>query len=361
VRFVTDTAIFFGGDSILEAARDGVVVVRLPVLAGKIALQGRGAAPSARWAGYAVGVTLYPTGVATPTAVYPATVDSSGAFTVTGMGAGMFDVVVKGSHSLGVRKAGVALPSETLPIVFGLLLEGDANDDDLVAGDDFSILATAYATIPGRPDWDPRADFNGDLVINAADFSLLATNYGRQGPINVARPTVESQSSVSRAGAASRAHLWIEASPEATSPGELLDAAIWLETGAGGVDSADIYVEFDPAYLRVVDVEGDEADTVAAASALPLVLQNHADNAAGRIAFSAGRQLGATAPSGRLLLATIHFRALAATGAEGAAMRFVPRTGVFSAGASVLGEQTDGVVVITPRFDHRWYLPQVGR
>jgi hypothetical protein len=92
-----------------------------------------------------------------------------------------------------------------------------------------------------------------------------------------------------------------------------------------------------------------------------LVLQNHADNAAGRIAFSAGRQFGATAPSGRLLLATIHLRALAATGAEGATMRFVPRTGVFSAGASVLGEQTDGVVVITPRFDHRWYLPQVGR
>ncbi|MBM4459080.1 MAG: hypothetical protein FJ011_15180 [Chloroflexi bacterium] len=368
VQFVTDTAIFFKGDSILEAARDGVVVIRPPVLAGQVALQGRGAAPSPRWAGYDVRVTLYPTGVATPTAVFPATVDSSGKFTVTGMDAGVFDVVVKGPHSLGVRKVGIPLPSETLPIVFGLLLEGDANDDDLVAGDDFSILATAYATSPGRPNlswrsqgWDPRADFNGDLVINAADFSLLATNYGRQGPIAVARPRGELRASAGRPSPSSSAHLWIEMSPEVTSSDALLDAAIWLETGAGGVDSADIYVKFDPAHLRVVDAEGDEADAVAPAPALPLVLQNHADSAAGRIAFSAGRQLGAAAPSGRLLLATIHFRALAATNAEGATVRFVPRTGVFSAGASVPGEQTDGVVVISPRFDHRWYLPQVGR
>jgi hypothetical protein len=66
-------------------------------------------------------------------------------------------------------------------IDFGLLREGDANNDNVVSILDFSILATAFGECSDCPLFDERADFNGDGCILINDFSLLATNFGESG------------------------------------------------------------------------------------------------------------------------------------------------------------------------------------
>lgn len=60
---------------------------------------------------------------------------------------------------------------------FGLLLEGDANDDNAVDDLDFDVMRDVYWTDSAL------ADFNQDGQVNALDFSLLNSNYGRRGPI----------------------------------------------------------------------------------------------------------------------------------------------------------------------------------
>ena len=220
-----------------------------------------------------------------------------------------------------------------------------------MAGDDFSILAAAFASSPGHAEWDARADFNGDSIINGADFSLLATNYGKHGAIHVARPM--------RAASNSGVMLHAISPPGPVGVGRVFDVEIAVQAVDQGVDAVDAYIEFDPAYLRVVDASGEEAGQVASGQVLHMVLQNTVENAAGRIVFSAGRQLGGTIPSGWVKVATVHFRAAAITGASGTPIRFGANSGVFSGGVAILGGQTDGSVVVEPTAPYRVYMPQI--
>ena len=342
VSFLEGTDVFYQGESILQASNDGSVIVESAPLAGRVTLQGRGNPPSSRWEGYPVRVNFYAPGGSTPLSSYQVTLDTSGNFTVIGPGPGSYDVSVKNPHSLSNRKANVTLPTGTT-IDFGTLLEGDASDNDRVAGEDFSILATAYGTTPSQPGWDARADFNGDEAISGADFSLLATNYGRQGPI----PVASALSPLRRSPLADVVNIRIDPPGSTAAPGELFTVDIALQAGSQPVDAVDAYLSFDPTYLRVVDAAGNETTSITPGSALPLVLQNSADNSTGRITFSAGRQLSGSPPSGDFVLATIRFKAMAGTGAGGTPVNFMEGTDVFSQGESVLGTRADGVVIIS--------------
>ena len=237
-----------------------------------------------------------------------------------------------------------------------MTLEGDANDNDRVVGEDFSILAAAYGTAPGRPGWDPRADFNDDAAISGADFSLLVTNFGQQGPIPV---TGALSGPVARAGVQA-VNVRVEPSVSRAISGQLFTVNIALQAGSQPLDSVDAYLSFDPAHLRVVDASGGEAAGIVPGSALPLVLQNRVDNGQGQIAFSAGRAFGSTLPSGDLLLATIRFRALATDDPVSAPIVFTAGTDVFSQGDSVLGTRADGAVLINAG-GHSFYLPVLVR
>jgi len=74
----------------------------------------------------------------------------------------------------------------------------------------------------------------------------------------------------------------------------------------------------------VVDEKGKETDRILRGDGLPHVLQNHADNSLGRIAFSAAWQPGATPASGDFTVATIRFRAISRTTQEGTPVAFLP-------------------------------------
>jgi hypothetical protein len=96
--------------------------------------------------------------------------------------AGRFELSVKVSHWL--RRA--VLVDTTLGDVEGLvlsLINGDANDDNVVDGEDLAMVVQNY----GSSCWDDcpegglPGDLNGDLVVDDNDLLIVLFNFGQQG------------------------------------------------------------------------------------------------------------------------------------------------------------------------------------
>lgn len=60
-----------------------------------------------------------------------------------------------------------------------ITLAGDITMDGKVDLLDFVLLAHAYGSRPGYPNWNPSADINGDGIVNLPDLVDLAHNYGK--------------------------------------------------------------------------------------------------------------------------------------------------------------------------------------
>ena len=107
------------------------------------------------------------------------TTDASGNWSVDGIAPGVYDIEIKGAHTLSNRRANVQVSAGANSGYYGLLLEGDANGDDLVDITDFSLLRVRFFTS------DPLSDYNQDGIVDIVDFSILRGNFGRWGPIAV--------------------------------------------------------------------------------------------------------------------------------------------------------------------------------
>ncbi len=126
---------------------------------------------------------------------------------------------------------------------------------------------------------------------------------------------------------------------------QAFDIAIVVEAGSQPVDAVDAFLAYDPERLAVRQITPG--------TALPVVLANHLDAGAGRITYSAGRQLDGTAATGTFALATVRFQALASTAPAGTplAFPFQPPTGntdAFHRSESVFDTAKHGVVVVEP-------------
>ena len=104
--------------------------------------------------------------------------DASGNFTISGLTPGTYDVAVKGQSSLSNLVTGVNLtvPGRTN---FGVLLEGDASNDDYIDGSDYGPLSSAWLSYPGCPggNWNPAVDFSRDNYIDGSDYGPLSANW----------------------------------------------------------------------------------------------------------------------------------------------------------------------------------------
>jgi hypothetical protein len=58
-------------------------------------------------------------------------------------------------------------------------LLGDINKDGTADLHDLEIIAEAYGSRPGDPNWNPNADLNKDGVVNLLDLIIVAEDYGK--------------------------------------------------------------------------------------------------------------------------------------------------------------------------------------
>jgi len=348
------TDVVFEGQSVLGSHTDGSVKVEGGTsINATVNLQGRGAAPDASWS-VPLTLALHPPGGGEHTYVFTPTTDSSGTFSVSGITPGSYEATVKNIHTLGNRKA-VTLISGANAISFGTLLEGDANDDNCINITDFSLLRTAFATCEGDGKFDPRTDFNEDGCVNISDFSLLRTNFGLCGDIDVT-----AAGPLEIAAGAGTVSISLVPISKTVAVGQVFTLAIQLQAGSQPVDGAEAHLDFDPAYLRVVNADGVEVNEITAVTtSLDTVLQNSADNSQGTIDYGAGVLVGEP-PTGTITLASIRLKAITET--VGTALPFVftalRKTDVVFEGGSVLGDHIDGDVAIIA-YHSRFYLPLV--
>jgi len=110
------------------------------------------------------------------------TTDAYGDFTVGGIVPGSYDIGIKNFTSLSELVANVTMNAGALTEVdFGVLLEGDANNDDYISGGDYSRLSAAWMSYPGLENWNPNVDFNRDRYISGGDYSLLSSSWLQYG------------------------------------------------------------------------------------------------------------------------------------------------------------------------------------
>jgi hypothetical protein len=120
------------------------------------------------------------------------TTDASGYFTVSVSSLTNGSYVWRAKGPKYLANSGV-VPLAGDPITsleMGIMLTGDANNDNLVGAVDFNILRGTFGLASGDPNYDDRADFNGDNRVTAVDVSLLRPNFGQGGapPIGARRP-----------------------------------------------------------------------------------------------------------------------------------------------------------------------------
>ncbi len=111
------------------------------------------------------------------------TTDASGFFTVPvgSLANGPYNWRAKGPKYLAkggtINLTGAAITN----LEIGLMMAGDANNDNLVNILDFNIMKIAFGTQIGQPGYDDRTDFTGDQIVNILDFNLSKRSFGLPG------------------------------------------------------------------------------------------------------------------------------------------------------------------------------------
>ena len=245
--------ITFGGYSILSATQDGTVTI-MPsaIIQGRVSLQGRFTPPNASWS-VPLRVKLTLPGETTPIYSLTTTTDTSGHFVLGGILPGTYDVYVKNIHTLQ-NKQTIALVEGTNVVNFGTLKEGDANDNNFVNLNDFSILANTFSKCVGYIGYDGRADFNESGCVTLPDFSLLATNFLQGGQILSLNP----ESNIT-APETPQADVLIVVQPALlnVNVGDTFSVTIQIQSGSQLMNGAQASMDFDPDQLRVNKLTGN--------------------------------------------------------------------------------------------------------
>jgi hypothetical protein len=312
-------------------------------LLGTISLQGRPAPPNNQWI-TPLTVELYSEGATEPFITYDVTTDASGGFSITDAVAfaGNYVIRVKNFHSLA-NAVSVTLAEGTNTINLGELQEGDANDDNAVEVQDFSILSAAFFTVSGDPDFDGRTDFNEDDAVSIVDFSLLSGNFFETGDVVTSTSFTDLQNLNARTtnswSAMSTGEVYLKTiqPTENMTLGSTFDLPVYVIAGKQEIDGAEVHLDFDTNVLRVREVIGSDK--------LPMELLNGYDNDKGMIDFAAGAF--SNLPKGDIALFTVKFEVVGYS--EESLVSFLydeewSSSEVAYAGKSLLGGVFDSVI-----------------
>ncbi|MGB3144114.1 MAG: hypothetical protein WBB24_08390, partial [Maribacter sp.] len=129
-------------------------------------------------------VKLYEVGSSTVVYDLIGSANSAGTITINGtansIAPGEYQMAVKYPNSLQVVQLVTLLPGNN-DIAMGQLLMGDANGDNKIGLEDFSILVSVFGLDFGEIGYDKRSDFNDDNSIGLEDFSVLVSNFNTSG------------------------------------------------------------------------------------------------------------------------------------------------------------------------------------
>ena len=140
------------------------------------------------------------------------------------------------------------------------------------------------------------------------------------------------------------------------SAGDLFTLTVEADSDGRMIQAADVFIRFDPGFLRVVDGAGQAAGgVVPVTDDLSMVLRNMVDNAEGLIAYAVMETQPYT-PTQNLTLFAIPLRALWPTGSGGAPTELAflfdqgtrQVTQLAVAGYDVLRRGRSGMVYIAP-------------
>ena len=114
--------------------------------------------------------------------------DASGSFSVAGIVAGTYDVLISYDGFLSRAEYGITLVngsnSMTMLIADGEeLLAGDANNDEVIDALDPPIINVAYGLTDADVGYDPSTDFDGNGVTDLFDYTIMSSNYTEVGDV----------------------------------------------------------------------------------------------------------------------------------------------------------------------------------
>jgi hypothetical protein len=118
------------------------------------------------------------------TTAKPAT-ENAAVCEATGIAPGTYDITVVGESTLVNARRSVVISAPNTSVDMGTLLEGDANQDNIVDFDDYAILSKSWLASESQPEYDARADFDCNGLINTADLYMLASNWLSSSPIEI--------------------------------------------------------------------------------------------------------------------------------------------------------------------------------
>lgn len=255
---------------------------------------------------------------------YAGITDQNGVAIYNGLPEGVYNVHVKGLHSLQTARANIALVNNrTAEVDMKAQIEGDINGDNCVTVDDFSIVQAMVGAHRQTPGWNAAADLNNDGLVTASDVSLLRSGFDKCGDVSAdtqlrtmsseAAPSFEQQMApwINPGSLSHDLSLGLNMTSAPAVVGGIIEVQVYAETGSQPIDGGSFLLSYDPAKLLPVDRKGNPTAASEPGVALPSVLGNWIDPQSGAIGFAASMLQG-TAPQGRVTLATVRFRTVQA-------------------------------------------------
>lgn len=149
-------------------------------LTGIVILQGRPEAPNEQWQ-VPLQVDLYTDSNSMKIETHAIVTDSSGRFVIDSIVPGVYHIAVKNSHTLKKINLSDTLVAGNNIIYFGVLPEGDIDNDNLVSATDSVLLMNSYNQVETDSAFDSRADLNEDNIVDSLDLVLFMANYNTPG------------------------------------------------------------------------------------------------------------------------------------------------------------------------------------
>jgi len=347
--------------SVMSQAQDGLVIVPpAPTLRGTVDMQGRPARPDPSWV-VPLTVWLTPAGGGMPVYTATTTTDLYGEFGIPleGIPPGLYDIRVKGNHTLRNLAPGVSLVAGDNAYSFGTLLEGDtetAATFNRVVLEDAGVLISSFNRCRGNSGFVANADLDENGCVSLSDFSLLAGNYGLEGDVIV--PATPALPDASLQASGSGALIAFNAEEMTVAVGEVVTLMLDVDPRDEPVNSVMAHLNFDPAIVEVVDVALTGALPVSLDVDGPLV-----DNLQGVVRFGAGALVQTLTE--KFSVATLSLRVKSAT--AGTTIIFsdaFPPTDVMGPEAKSVLAEAKGITLKTEtqeQTEYFFYLPIVGR